>query len=264
MNCEHCREGISARLDGESASAELLSIEAHLATCPPCRRFVDDAAHVTRLARTAVATEVPDVVAVVLAAAPRSRRPSLKAILRVLLGLVGLAQLAVAVSGVLTAQTAGHDHNGIHLEGASLQHFAHESAAWNLALGVGFCWVAWRSSRTSGMVPMVTAFVLVLTMLEVLDLLSGQVDPSRMLAHGMVLLGLVLMIALDRRRRPAGGTLPGGAGSGWTLRTMPETSPTTGVATSYRPPDLRPTAQHSSGAIATRRHGTDQTRRRIA
>jgi hypothetical protein len=44
-------------------------VDAHLKTCAACRRFANDAAHVTRLARTAVAAPEPDVVAAVLAAA---------------------------------------------------------------------------------------------------------------------------------------------------------------------------------------------------
>ncbi|HSL08048.1 MAG TPA: zf-HC2 domain-containing protein, partial [Pseudonocardiaceae bacterium] len=153
MDCTQCKEALSARLDGEESAAQGCTIDAHLATCAACRRFADEAARVTRLARTAVATQDPDVVETVLAAAPRSRRPRLATALRVMLGLVGLAQLDVAVVGVLTAQSGGHGSQGIVLEGASVAHFAHESAAWNLALGVGFLWIAWRSPRTSGMVP---------------------------------------------------------------------------------------------------------------
>ncbi|MDQ4032131.1 MAG: hypothetical protein M3332_07650 [Actinomycetota bacterium] len=43
--------------------------------------------------------------------------------MRVLLGLVGFAQIAVAASGVLAGQTSGHDAQGIMLTGASSTHF---------------------------------------------------------------------------------------------------------------------------------------------
>lgn len=215
VDCMHCREVLSARLDGEESASEESLIEAHLTTCGGCRRFADDAAHVTRLARTAVATEVPDLVGPVLAAVPRQRAPRLVTVLRVLLGLVGIAQLAVALNWVLAVRTGGQEHDvALQLSGASLQHFAHESAAWNVSLGVGFLWVAWRSSRTSGMVPTLATFVVVLTGPILVDLGTGWVDPSRLLLHGLVLLGLVLVILLDRRRRPAGDTVPGGSSSG--------------------------------------------------
>lgn len=258
MKCTHCREALSARLDGEDNGSEGALIEAHLTTCAECRRFADDAAHVTRLARTAVATEVPDLVDAVLAAAPRSRAPRLITVLRVLLGVVGVAQLAVAVAlaGVVEAWTGDRTHDeGAYLSGASLQHFAHESAAWNLALGACFVWVAWRRSRTSGVVPTVATFVVVLTGLEVLDLVAGRVALDRLLLHGLVLLGLALVILLDRRR-PVGGALPGGTSAGrWWASPVPQPDPAPGAVDAGDAPGLRPTARH---------HGTAATQRRTA
>ncbi len=253
MDCAQCRESLSARLDSEDGEdredredgeAQGRTIDAHLKTCAACRRFADDAARVTRLARTAVATPAPDVVDAVLAAVPRSRRFRLATVLRVLLGLVGLAQLEVAVVGVLTARSGGHVSQGIMLEGASIAHLAHESAAWNLALGVGFLWIAWRSARTSGMVPTLATFVAVLAALVVLDVVAGRVDPERFLLHGLVLLGLILVMLLDRLPRPAGGSAPGVAAEGyrWSRRSS-SADPVLESDVEGLPPDLRPTAQ---------------------
>ncbi|MDQ4021007.1 MAG: zf-HC2 domain-containing protein [Actinomycetota bacterium] len=254
MDCTQCREAVSAGLDGEGSATEQSVIDAHLKICAACHRFADDAAHVTRLARTAVAAPEPDVVAAVLAAAPRSPRWRLVTALRVLLGLVGFAQIAVAASGVLAAQASGHDSQGIVLKGASVTHFAHESAAWNLALGVGFLWIAWRSSRTSGMVPTLTTFVAVLAALVVLDVVAGRVDPERFVLHGLVLLGLILVIVLDRLSGPTGGTGPSARvlGPPWSGRSR-RVDPATGTEASGLPPDLRPTAYHDGSAAAQRR-----------
>jgi predicted anti-sigma-YlaC factor YlaD len=207
VDCTQCKEALSARLDGEDSEAERGAVDEHLATCPGCHRFADAAARVTRLARTEVATTEPDIVDAVLAAGPRPRRRRLIPAVRALLGLVGLAQAEVALVGMIGAHNSGH--GGVVLQGASVAHFAHESAAWNLALGVGFLWVAWRSSRPSGMVPTLATFVAVLTVLVVMDAMAGGVDAPRLLAHGLVVLGLVLVIALDRLTGPAGGTVPG-------------------------------------------------------
>ena len=253
MDCTQCREDLSARLDGEQSAAELGAIDAHLAICAACRRFADEAARVTRLARTAVATQEPDVVEAVLAVAPRSRRPWLATALRVLLGLVGLAQVEIAFVGVLMAQSSGHGSQGITLGGASVTHFAHESAAWNLALGVGFVWIAWRSSRTSasGMVPTLATFVAVLAVLVVLDVVAGRVDPERFLLHGLVLLGLILLIVLDRLPRPNGSTVPGASPLGlpWSHPSR-RADPAIGTDADGPPPDLRPTGQHDDTAVA--------------
>jgi uncharacterized protein (DUF885 family) len=56
VNCTQCREALSARLDGEDTGAEPGSVDAHLATCTACCWFADEAARVTRLARTALTT----------------------------------------------------------------------------------------------------------------------------------------------------------------------------------------------------------------
>jgi predicted anti-sigma-YlaC factor YlaD len=254
VNCTQCREALSARLDGEESAAHGRTIEAHLTTCAACRRFADQAARVTRLARTAVATQEPDVVEAVLAAAPRSRRPRLTIALRVMLGLVGLAQLEIALVGVLAVQSGGHDSPGIMLEGASIAHFAHESAAWNLALGVGFLWIAWHSSRTSGIVPTLVTFVAVLAVLVALDVAAGRVDPERFLLHGLVVLGLILVLVLDRVPRPTGDAVPGVPAWGQRRsRLARPADPARETDTDGLPPDLRPTAQHDHTAVAQRR-----------
>jgi predicted anti-sigma-YlaC factor YlaD len=250
VDCTRCCEALSARLDGEESAAEREEIDAHLATCIACRQFADQAAHVTRLARTGVATQEPDIVEAVLAVAPRSRRPQLSTALRVLLGLVGLAQIEVAFVGVLGAHNSVHSAQGVVLQGASVTHFAHESAAWNLALGVGFLWVARRSSRTSGMVPMLATFMVVLTVLVVMDVVAGGVDAVRLLGHGLVLLGLILVIVLDRLPRPAGRTtLRRSTADVWTQQDPASTAPTDDGL----PPDLRPTAQQDGTVIVHRR-----------
>lgn len=61
VDCIQWREALSARLDGEESAAERGAVDAHLAICDACCRFADDAARVTRLARTTVATQAPHV-----------------------------------------------------------------------------------------------------------------------------------------------------------------------------------------------------------
>ena len=61
MDCTHCREALSARLDGEESETESSAVDEHLATCPACGQFSEDAARVTKLARSAGAAHAPDV-----------------------------------------------------------------------------------------------------------------------------------------------------------------------------------------------------------
>lgn len=198
MRCQECRESISARLDGEYSPDEVAADE-HLAGCPGCRRFADDAARVTRLARTRPAEAVPDLTSAALAAwdagaapSPPRRRRGRRALRAGLAG-AAVGQLGLALSGVLAS--GGAPHHGPELGGATLAHLSHETAAWNLALGVAFGWAAMNGSRSvRALVPVIGAFVGVLALLSLSDLVAGQVEPGRLVSHAVVAVGLVLLL----------------------------------------------------------------------
>lgn len=228
MLCADARDAISARLDDEELPGEAAALDAHLSGCAGCRRYLDRAAHVTRLTRTRVVGAGPDLVAAVVAAAPPVPRRTGAGRIRLGLGAVGIGQCALAISGIVGAGGGP----------AGAAHMSHESAAWNLALAVGFLWVATGPQRTSGLVALVGAFVGMLTVLSVLDLFDGRVDPARLATHLLVVAGLVLLLALRRIDRRGGG--------GTRALHTPAHSP----ADVERPeepaggPGLAPTAQH--------------------
>ncbi|GAA4828064.1 zf-HC2 domain-containing protein [Actinomycetospora corticicola] len=197
MTCEDCREEISADLDGESDADGRAAIEAHLAVCPACRAWREGAAVVTRSVRTAPADPGPDLVALVLPAAPPRRTGPRAA--RVGLAVVGVVQLAL---GAL-ALTGTTGHSDAAMLGADMAHMGHESAAWNLALGVAFVAGAWWVRHVAGLLPVLGAFILVLGTLSTVDLLAGRVEPVRILAHGLVVVGFVLTLYLGRQPTPA-------------------------------------------------------------
>ncbi|OLT12815.1 hypothetical protein BJF78_23405 [Pseudonocardia sp. CNS-139] len=204
MRCEDCRDAISAQLDGEDGPGEAAAVEAHLAWCRACRAYAERAARVTRLARTGLAEPVPDLVGAVLAAAPGPvrRRWPVRGV-RVLLGALGIGQAGLAISGIVTA---GHAHPGaVELAGASVGHFVHESAAWNLALAVAFLLAATGVARVVGLVPVLGAFVGALAVLSVMDLFGGRVEVERLAGHGLAVAGFLLLVALPRRADDGGG-----------------------------------------------------------
>jgi predicted anti-sigma-YlaC factor YlaD len=250
VGCDECREAISAELDGEVSPAEPAAMAAHLGRCAGCRSFAERAAYVTRLSRIRAAEPVPDLVAAVLAAAPTVRRRCTAAVPRLLLGGVGLGQFALAVGGVIgtsgTAHHGGVDLGSIEFAGASAVHLSNESSAWNLALAVGFLWVTIGSTRVSGLVPVVGAFVAVLTALSALDVVDGRVDPARLLTHGLVVIGFVLLLVLQRTAVDGGGT-----GVPRTPAFRSPWKPLSRDPATWRPPHradpgdgLRPTALH--------------------
>ncbi|MBP2477340.1 putative anti-sigma-YlaC factor YlaD [Crossiella equi] len=210
MDCENYQELLSARLDGELPPGAEDRLDAHLTGCVDCSAWYEAAARITRLARTGVAEQGPDLVASVLAQAPVARRRvTLVAALRWALGLLGIAQATVAMSAFL-GTAGGADHHGGGLLAAGAAHLSHESAAWNLALGVAFGWAALRARHVAGLVPVLGTFVLVLFGVSVLDLLRGGVAPTRVATHLLALAGLVLIVLLARTgatRTPAPGAL---------------------------------------------------------
>ena len=66
MDEETWREVVSAELDGEATPAESAALEEHLAGCAACRLWAEQAAVVTRRARTRPAEAAPDLVGTVL------------------------------------------------------------------------------------------------------------------------------------------------------------------------------------------------------
>jgi predicted anti-sigma-YlaC factor YlaD len=224
MACERWREMLSAQLDGEDDPVDRPLVDEHLAGCPDCRQWLDRAATVNRLTRTSVAAPVPDLTAAILAALPPADSPVTRAwrlvpahgLLYVALAVVGAVQLILGLAQV------GGGATGTHLHGleATPGHLWHESAAWNVAVGAGYLFLALRRHRPTGLVPMLSAFVGMLLLLSFNDLTAGRVDGTRLVSHGFVLIGFLLVVALARAG--AGGVEPPGSrasgGSGWRAR----------------------------------------------
>jgi predicted anti-sigma-YlaC factor YlaD len=138
-------------------------------------------------------------------------------LLRAALLLAGIAQLVIAIPSL----------HGDSLGMAMSAHAAHETAAWNLAVGAAFIAAAATPRRAAGLIPVLGTFLLVLGVLSVRDLASGAVTAGRLATHLAVLIGLVLLIALDRAERAlppgrftAGRASSSGDGSGDSLRTV--------------------------------------------
>ncbi|MEU8086192.1 zf-HC2 domain-containing protein [Micromonospora sp. NPDC049101] len=225
MGCEQWREVLSAQLDGEETAAELAAVQGHLDGCAECRAWFTAAAAVTRRVRTRLVADVPDRTAAILAAVAaeptrRSRwrrlggagrlvaglraalgRGRLVTGLRAALGLLGAVQLVLGLAQVGRGATADH----LHPTG---QHLWHESAAWNVAVGAGFLFVAVRRSPPAGLLPMLSAFVGTLLLLSVNDLATGSVGGERLVSHGFLVVGYLITVVLSRPGLRPGGPAP--------------------------------------------------------
>ena len=221
---------LSAQLDGEDDAESRALVDEHLAGCAGCRAWLEQAALVNRLTRTAV--PVPDLGDRILASlpadlgagAPKRRwfawtaapfgRISPATVLFLALAGVGAVQLILGLGQIGGGVAGAHVHTGVD---TTAGHLWHESAAWNVAVGAGYLFIALRRSRPTGLVPMLTAFVGMLLLLSVNDLTGDRVDGTRLISHGFVIGGYLLVVALSKV--PGGFATPPGervdAGSGW-------------------------------------------------
>ncbi len=171
-----------------SASA----LDHHLATCVDCARWLDAATRLTRQARLSSA-EVPDLADRILDGAVLPARRMLRARrwTRIALAVIGIAQIGVALPSLF----------GASIDMAMSTHAAHETAAWNVALGAAFLATAVRPKRAAGVLPVLAVFVGVLAVLSVRDVASGAVAVGRLATHAGIVAGLALVYLLVRAER---------------------------------------------------------------
>jgi predicted anti-sigma-YlaC factor YlaD len=192
MRCDRFREAASARLDGEPIGMSATSLDQHLAACPDCAGWLEQATQLTRQARLAT-VDVPDLTDAILAdvVLPVRRVVRRRFLLRLALAVVAAAQLAIAIPSL----------SGAGVGMAMSEHAAHEGAAWNLAIGVALLAVALAPRRAAGLIPFLATFLLVLMVLSVHDMIAGTVTADRLLTHLAALIGLVLLLFIDRAER---------------------------------------------------------------
>jgi predicted anti-sigma-YlaC factor YlaD len=196
VNCERYREAASARLDGEPLPLPAAALDAHLAACSDCAGWLATAERAGRALRVSGLTP-PDLSAQILrqVVLPASRLAWRRRVLRAGLAALGFVQWALAMPALFG------NNLGVRSGMPMGAHAAHESAAWNLAMGVAFLAVAVKPARAIGTLPILGTFVGVLAVLSVPDLLAGAVGTARLASHAGVLAGLVLVVLISRWAR---------------------------------------------------------------
>ena len=210
MRCEQWRAILTAQLDGEETHDERAAAAAHLQACADCRRWEALALEATRRPRIHTVASLPDPTDELFteysASTPRHGRPatlmrrSAPPFLRVVLEVLGGAQIVLGLAQIFHG-------TGPLQEGG--QHLWHESAAWNVGVGVGFVFVALRRTPPPGTVPVLSVFVAMLMLLSVNDVITGHVSGHHLLSHGFLLAGYVGTLLLSRSGRHPAGPLEG-------------------------------------------------------
>nr|WP_246481225.1 hypothetical protein [Amycolatopsis umgeniensis] len=167
----------------------------HARACPYCRNWQERAMDLRRLMLIRKAPQIPDLTDRILriAALPSLERWGL----RIALAIVALIQSGLGFGQLIMPETGHGGHAGV--TGAA--HLGNESAAWNLAVGIGLLWAALRPRTAAGLVPVLAGFVVVLGTVSTIDLISGQVTAERVLSHSLVVVGVGLLIAVRRQVR---------------------------------------------------------------
>lgn len=184
MNCEVCRDALSAQMDDEDPGIEMARLQLHLSGCPACRAFAAGAETLHRSTRLRPAEPVPDLVGQVLASVetPQRSRPEWA---RYALFAIALSQLLIALPALVLGDSLG----------ASV-HIARELGSWDVALAVGLLYVAWRPERASGMLPFAGALAATMVVTALLDIFSGRKAPLGETHHLLEVVGLVLLVVL--------------------------------------------------------------------
>jgi predicted anti-sigma-YlaC factor YlaD len=185
MDCTTAREAISARLDGEPSDVEPDLLEAHLAGCPACRAWREQAHQITRRARLVPARASSPSEALLAAVAATHRGPAWwrsTALIRGGLVTVALAQIAVTVPALIF----GTDRD-------APIHVAHEMGSFDMALAVGFLAAAWAPTRAQGMRTLVGAAALLLVVTATIDLIAGRTSLSDEAPHLLTVAGWLLL-----------------------------------------------------------------------
>jgi predicted anti-sigma-YlaC factor YlaD len=190
------RDALSARLDGEEPGVEEPVLYGHLAACEGCRTFAHDAEALHRAVRLEPAPVIPDLAPSVLAAigedtlaasgAASSSRHELLQLLRWVLAAVAVAQIAIAIPALLGSDAGLPVHTARHL------------GSFDLALGIGFLYAAWRPQRIGGMLPIVAALVVCLAISSLLDVASGNTAALGESHHLTDFAGLLVMWLIGR------------------------------------------------------------------
>lgn len=186
-------------MDGEETSLSDTQIDDHVAGCVACRSWADAAVAVNRRLRIREVVAAPDLSEPILRAAvkkptPAAAAPRAVGLLRAALGFVGFVQLCLGL-----AQLLGVSRDGMNMTPAPGEdHLFNESTAWNIAVAIGLLVAVVWPRLARGFLTPLGVFVLVLSIVSIGDIVSGQVTAARLESHIFLVIGLLLLFLLDR------------------------------------------------------------------
>ena len=215
MQCAQIRVALSALADQEDPGSDRTDVDAHLAGCAECRAWRSAAAVATAEVRAGrrSASEVPDLTEQVLAAVAADRRPARRrsgaaggrspgslhaGVLRWAVGLSAIAQLLLALPALVAEPSTGD---------AAL-HTGREMASFDVAVAIGFLFVAARPAWARALVPVAVALAGCLLLTSAIDVADGAAQLGHELNHLLAGVQAALMWLLARADRTQGVSEP--------------------------------------------------------
>jgi predicted anti-sigma-YlaC factor YlaD len=189
MDCSVYQEALSARFDGEAMGVEEEQLNRHVAGCESCRRFESGLPLLARASRVAVAQEVPDQTAAIVAMGRIPTGFRLDLVRGLLVGL-GVLEIAKGVSSVMARSLVGAE-----------MHQSRELGAFAFGIGVALLVAVIRPRILSGLFPIMGVLAMGSVVTAGVDIASGQV-PLIMELHHLIEVLAVLAIWLVSRSRP--------------------------------------------------------------
>ena len=206
MDCEHIREALSARLDGEDPGLDPAVLEQHVAGCPSCTAWGEQLDGLHRRTRVRPAEPVPDLSAAIMARAPGA--PGAPGALGAAAGarwgpmgepistarwalfVIAMTQLVLAGPALLLGEDPG-----------AAVHVARELGTFDVALAVGLLVAAWQPARAWGLLPVAAALGLVTGLTAALDIVDGTASLGGEAHHVLDLTGVALLWWVAREAR---------------------------------------------------------------
>lgn len=188
MDCDLCRIGLSAELDGEEGLRPIAEVRGHLDGCAACTAWVAAVTPLHRSVRVRAAAPVRDRTEELLAGVPITARPRpVRDGVRFALLAIGMTQLVLAIPALVLAG-----------DGSAPVHITREMGAFELALGVGLLGAVWRPRLSSGMLPFAAALAGAMALTAVIDLSSGRAVAAAEGQHLLAVVGVALLAGLTR------------------------------------------------------------------
>jgi predicted anti-sigma-YlaC factor YlaD len=194
MNCDQWQEAISARLDGEESGIDAALVDAHLATCAPCRAFEVLGQEALRRSRLREADAQPDLSRHIAKLGRIADRARVWWIVRAALALVAAEIIVLSVPDLL-----GH---------SNVPHEARHLGAFSVAYAAALLVVVVRPARARAVLPVAVVLGIALLLTALVDLFNGRVPAIDETLHIPQIISAVLLWLLARPagQRPARST----------------------------------------------------------